>query len=87
MKTNRSKKCRLDALVDQYMHDMANVVSLVHGSTKGHCDDVHWKKIANHSKKCKLSSVEGKENLDKSATKKDATQLFWMLFERSQKKR
>jgi hypothetical protein len=69
------------------MHDMADVVSLVHGSTEGHCDDVHWKKIANHSKKCKLGSVESKENLDKSATKKDATQVLWMLFETSQEKR
>jgi hypothetical protein len=74
------------------MHDMANVVSLVHGSTEGHCDDVHWKKIANHSKKCKLgsiesSSIESKENLDKSATKEEATQLLSMLFERSQEKR
>lgn len=32
-------------MVDQYMHDMANVVSLVHGSTEGHCDDVHWTKL------------------------------------------
>ncbi len=38
-------------------------------------------------KKVKLGSVESKENLDKSATKKEATQLLWMLFERSQEKR
>jgi hypothetical protein len=29
------------------MHDMADVVSLVHGSKEGYCDNVHWKKIAN----------------------------------------